>query len=172
MDNIRLAAPITFDSVVDGPGLRTVIWMQGCHHCCPGCHNPQTHDSSGGYEESIQKILDAYRSDPLQQGITISGGEPFMQPKALLALLQTFRPLTSSIWLYTGYTFEELTDPSHPNYELHLTILSYLNVLVDGRFIQSQKDISLRYRGSANQRIIDIAKTCWTNQITLWEPDF
>lgn len=168
MPKLRLAAPITFDSVVDGPGLRSVVWLQGCLHACPGCHNTNTHDIGAGSLVAISDIVSQIKHDPIQTGLTISGGEPLLQAKEVLELLRQLRPFTKSIWLYTGYTFEELTNETNPLYETYMRILGYLDVLVDGRFVLAKRDISLLFRGSSNQRLIDINRTAWANDIVLW----
>ena len=108
--NIRLASPITYDSIVDGPGLRAVIWTQGCNHNCKGCHNPQTHDTCGGHSVDSLKIISEIYKLRLHRGITLSGGEPFMQSEALLDIAKESKKLNLDVWAYTGYTFEELID--------------------------------------------------------------
>lgn len=168
MRELRLAQPLLFDSVVDGPGLRCVIWFQGCSHQCQNCHNPQTHDEKGGSLAKIDDIVSQIQAHPSQQGITISGGEPMDQCIVLLDLLRSVYKLTPSIWLYSGYTLEELTNESHPDFETRMRILSYIDVLVDGPFIHSKKDISLLFRGSTNQRLVDMHQTMWQDCVVLW----
>ena len=167
--NIRLASPITYDSIVDGPGLRAVIWTQGCNHNCKGCHNPQTHDTCGGHSVDSLKIISEIYKLRLHRGITLSGGEPFMQSEALLDVAKECKNLNLDVWAYTGYTFEDLTDKKNPNYFNNINLLRNIDVLVDGRFIETKKDITLRFRGSSNQRIIDVKKSLENKRIHLHE---
>jgi len=153
---VKLAA-ITYDSIVDGPGIRTVIWFQGCHHKCPGCHNPQTHDFNGGYEEDVDNIIEICNTQLLQDGVTISGGDPFYQPEALEYLISN---INTNIWVYTGFNYEYLLNK-------YKNILQYIDVLVDGPYIESLRDLTLLFRGSSNQRLIDIKKSI-NNNIVLY----
>lgn len=156
---IRLSSDITFDSIVDGPGLRMVIWTQGCIHGCVGCHNAQTHNLYGGYEIDIDIIINYIKTLKLQRGITLSGGEPFLQQEPLQRIARQAKKYNLDVWAYTGYTFEKLIDKDNPSYLKNLKLLNEIDVLVDGKFIESKKDISLRFRGSSNQRIIDVPKS-------------
>ena len=167
--NIRLASPITYDSIVDGPGLRAVIWTQGCNHNCKGCHNPQTHDTCGGHIVDSLNIISEINKLRLHRGITLSGGEPFMQSESLLDVAKECKNLNLDVWAYTGYTFEDLTDKKNPNYFNNINLLRNIDVLVDGRFIETKKDITLRFRGSSNQRIIDVKKSLENKRIHLHE---
>lgn len=153
MPSIRLSGLVS-DSIVDGPGLRLTVFTQGCPHHCEGCHNPQTHDFSGGYDATVEEILAKLAEDPLQQGITLSGGEPFCQAPALIPLCRSVRTLSKNIWAYSGYTFEELLSPQAPPQAAEL--LSLCDVLVDGRFLLEKRNLNLFYRGSENQRVIDV----------------
>lgn len=166
---IRLASPITMDSIVDGPGLRAVIWTQGCIHQCKGCHNPQTHDLCGGYLENTDNIVKEICNLKLHRGITLSGGEPFMQSEALLDIVKASKENKLDVWAYTGYTFEELLDKKNPSYFNNLNLLRSIDVLVDGKFIEAKKDISFKFRGSSNQRIIDVQKSLKGKKIYLHE---
>jgi anaerobic ribonucleoside-triphosphate reductase activating protein len=140
------------DSIVDGPGLRYTIFTQGCPHNCPGCHNPHTHDFGGGALTDITEIAAKIAENPLLDGVTLSGGEPFCQCGALCALLDLL-PESLNVWCFTGYTFEELiSDGDEDKREL----LKRVDVLVDGRFELSRRSLNLRFRGSENQRIIDV----------------
>mgnify|MGYP003300243641 CR=1 FL=1 len=161
---IRLASDLTYDSIVDGTGLRMVVWTQGCPHHCPGCHNPQTHDYNGGALVDIDQIADEIIKYPLKNGVTLSGGEPFAQPKEILYLVKRLKDHNINIWSFSGYTFEQLlNDPERRE------ILNYLDVLVDGRFVEELKSISLRFRGSSNQRIIDVPASLKENKVVLKE---
>ena len=156
---IRVSSDITFDSIVDGPGLRMVIWTQGCMHNCIGCHNPQTHSLCGGYEVDIKDIINTIKDLKLQKGITLSGGEPFLQAEALEEIAKEAKKYKLDVWSYTGFTFEELLDKNNPHYLKNIKLLNQIDVLVDGKFIENKKDIGLRFRGSSNQRIIDVQKS-------------
>ena len=113
---IRVSSDITFDSIVDGPGLRMVIWTQGCMHNCIGCHNPQTHSLCGGYEVDTKDIINTIKDLKLQKGITLSGGEPFLQAEALEEIAKEAKKYKLDVWSYTGFTFEELLDKNNPHY--------------------------------------------------------
>lgn len=146
-------AGIIRESIVDGAGLRFVVFTQGCPHRCPGCHNPQTHDPNGGYEISIERILEEFSKNPLLQGITLSGGEPFLQASELIPLAQAVRAMGKDVVIYTGYTLEQLTAMHDPSVD---KLLSLCDTLIDGRFILAEKDLTLTFRGSRNQRIINM----------------
>lgn len=142
------------DSVVDGPGIRTVIFTAGCPHHCRGCHNPESWNPAGGEEVSVETLLEQIQVSGWD-GVTVSGGEPFMQPKELAALVRGCKRLAKNVWVYTGYTLELLEQMN----DEHVTdVLNQADVLVDGKFIESLKDRSLRFRGSSNQRIIFLNK--------------
>ena len=158
-------AGIIRESIVDGVGLRFVVFTQGCPHRCEGCHNPQTHDLNGGYDVSVERILEEFYKNPLLKGITISGGEPFLQAKALIPLLKEIKK-SKDVVIYTGYTIEKLQSMSDTVID---ELLSYCDILIDGRFILAEKDLTLTFRGSRNQRIIDMNKTRQTGKITLCE---
>ena len=148
---IRLASPITQDSIVDGPGLRTVIWTQGCPHRCPGCHNEQTHDLCGGFEASVEDIKETIAGLKLQKGITISGGEPFLQSEQCAEIAEFAKSKGLDVWCYTGFTYEQLQESGK-----HEKLLKNIDVLVDGPFIQDQKSLDLYFRGSKNQRCMHL----------------
>ena len=166
---IRLSSPISFDSIVDGPGLRMVIWTQGCTHNCVDCHNPQTHSLCGGYEVDTKEIINDMKTLRLQKGITLSGGEPFLQPEALESICRVANEINLDIWAYTGFTFEQLLDNKNPSYFKNLNLLKQIDILVDGKFIPEKKDISLRFRGSSNQRIIDVKKSLKNKELFVIE---
>lgn len=152
---IRIAG-LTEESVVNGPGIRMVVFTQGCALRCPGCHNPQTHDLQGGKLESIDRIIDKLRGNSLIQGVTISGGEPFLQPLALALLINKivlFNP-TLSIMVYTGFLWEELIREP-----LDQGIFQQMDYLVDGPYMEELRGLDLLYRGSSNQRMIDVQKS-------------
>ncbi|KXZ40649.1 anaerobic ribonucleoside-triphosphate reductase activating protein [Alkalithermobacter thermoalcaliphilus JW-YL-7 = DSM 7308] len=156
---IRLASDLITDSIVDGPGLRTVIFTQGCKHKCKGCHNPQTHDFNAGFEVKVDDIINKVKTLKLQRGITLSGGDPFEQAQPLIKICKEAKKLNLDVWAYTGYTFEEIMKNDNPNHKDWIELLKNIDVLVDGRFIQEKKDISIKFRGSKNQRILDVKRS-------------
>lgn len=141
------------DSIVDGPGIRFTVFTQGCPHRCEGCHNPQTHDFEGGEITDTQTLLNKIKANPLLDGITFSGGEPFCQAHALAVLGQEVKKLGLSIITYTGYDFEELYENRDKNGWGEL--LEVTDYLIDGRFILALKDWNIKFRGSSNQRYLD-----------------
>lgn len=151
---IRLAAPIQIDSVVDGEGIRAVIWTQGCPHNCLGCHNPGTHDFKGGYLEDIETLKKEIDSLEGQDGITFSGGDPLMQIDACLELAKYSKKRGLNVWCYTGFTFEQLLIMSKTNNAL-VELLNNIDVLVDGKFDLAKKSFEAPFRGSTNQRVLD-----------------
>lgn len=166
---IRISSSTTFDSIVDGPGLRMVVWTQGCIHNCKECHNPQTHDLCGGHEVDTQDIIDKIKTLKLQRGITLSGGEPFLQPEALEEIAREAKQNNLDVWSYTGFTIEQLLDKNNPSRFKNLNLLKQIDVLVDGKFEISKKDFMLKFRGSSNQRIIDVQKTLKLKKVVLVE---
>lgn len=154
---IRLAGLIR-ESIVDGPGIRFVVFSQGCPHACVGCHNPESHSLDGGYETSIEHILDLIKSNPMITGVTFSGGEPFLQAQAFAELAKRLHKLSLDIITYTGYTFERLYDSLQDNPSWR-DLLLQTDTLIDGPFILKQKSLLLPFRGSNNQRIIDSRKS-------------
>ena len=151
---IRIAGTVS-ESIVDGPGFRYTVFVQGCPHGCPGCHNPQTHDPSGGKLVDTDELFKECIEDPLNKGVTFSGGEPFCQAAALWELGKRFKECDLSIWCYSGWTFEELQDRGEDVRKL----LSVVDVLVDGRFAVDRRTLSLPFRGSDNQRLIDVRES-------------
>jgi anaerobic ribonucleoside-triphosphate reductase activating protein len=143
---------IAEESVVDGPGVRYVIFMQGCPHRCAGCHNPSTHDFAGGRVISAGELFEGIVASPLTGGVTFSGGEPLCQAEALGELAERVQGAGLNIALYTGYTFEELLQARNP---AQMRLLSLCGVLIDGRYEADKRSLSLRFRGSSNQRILD-----------------
>ena len=165
--NIRLATPkIQSDSIVDGEGIRSVIWTQGCSHNCKGCHNPSTHSFTDGYVLSIDEIKEQIDGLKGQQGITFSGGDPMMQPEACLELAKYSKSVGYNVWCYTGYSFEELLKLGKKKKAI-LEFLKYIDVLVDGRFILEEKSFDVVFRGSKNQRLIDVKKSLESNSVVL-----
>ncbi|MDL2319270.1 anaerobic ribonucleoside-triphosphate reductase activating protein [Eubacteriales bacterium OttesenSCG-928-A19] len=158
---------LVMDSIVDGPGLRLAVFTQGCPHACPGCHNPQSHDSLGGTLTPVAEIAEKVRRNPLLSGVTLTGGEPLEQAEACLTLLKAL-PEGLSCWLYTGWTWEEIWTRADPT---ELALLRACEVMVDGRYIAAERTLSAPYRGSRNQRLIDVRKTlAGDGTIVPWEP--
>ena len=163
---IRLAADLQTDSIVDGPGLRAVLWTQGCGHKCKGCQNPQTHDFNGGGLVPIDMVLEAIDELEYQTGLTFSGGDPMYQPEACNIIAEYAKNKGLNIWVYTGFTYEELMELSKSK-PIYLEFLKNIDVLVDGRFILEERDLSLLFRGSRNQRLIDVQKSLESGKVTL-----
>lgn len=152
------------ESVVDGPGIRSVIFAQGCPRHCPGCHNPEALDPCGGKIMQDQEIIDVVEKTKLLKGVTFSGGEPFLQAKAFAMLGKRFREKGLDIMTFTGYTWEELMSMGETEPEV-LELIRVTDYLVDGPFVEAQKDLNLAFRGSKNQRVIDVAKSLEKSQV-------
>lgn len=156
-DTIRISGVIN-DSIVDGPGIRLTIFTQGCPHHCEGCHNPQTHDFDGGEDVTLESLLEKVKGNPLLDGVTFSGGEPFCQAKQLYELGLEVKKAGLNVVTYTGYLYEYLTE--HADSENYYNeLLSVTDYLVDGPFVLSKRNILLKFKGSSNQRIIDVKKS-------------
>lgn len=164
---IRLAG-IEPESIVDGPGYRLAVFVQGCPHGCPGCHNPGTHDPAGGYLSDTAEIIAKLGQNPLVRGVTLTGGEPMMQPAALCEIAEAAHKKGLNVWCYTGYTLEALARENDP---ARMRLLCQVDVLVDGPFIARERSLDLLYCGSKNQRLIDMNKTRAAGEIQLFEPD-
>ncbi len=154
---IQLAGVVR-ESIVDGPGIRFVVFCQGCPHHCPGCHNPVTHDFDGGYPCDVSKIIAAIDQNPLLDGVTFSGGEPACQPKGFLTLAKAVKERNLNIIMYSGYMLEELAEMSKTD-EALAELLTLIDYLIDGRYEAQLRDLTLAFRGSQNQRIIDMHQT-------------
>ena len=165
---IRLAADLQTDSIVDGPGLRAVVWTQGCRHHCKGCQNPQTWTFNGGGLVPIKMVLAAIDELKYHTGITFSGGDPMYQPEACLKIAKHAKKKGLNIWVYTGFTYEELLKLAKKE-PIYMDFLKVIDVLVDGRFILAERDLSVLFRGSRNQRLIDVQRTLETNEICLFD---
>lgn len=151
---MRLAGIIR-ESIVDGPGIRFVIFAQGCPHLCYGCHNPQTHDFEGGFDMNSSQLIAEINKNPLLSGVTFSGGEPFCQAYEFADLAGQIKSKGLNIITYTGFTFENILEKAKTD-NGYMRLLDYTDILVDGPFIESQKDLTLKFRGSSNQRLIDV----------------
>lgn len=153
MTTIRLFGTAV-DSIVDGPGLRYAVFVQGCPHGCDGCHNPGSHDAQGGYEVGIADLVRDIDKARSCTGVTISGGEPFMQPEALHELVCSLNAHGHhDIWVYTGYTLEALQAMHDARID---DVLCRISTLVDGQYIKELRSLSIPWRGSTNQRIINL----------------
>jgi len=168
MDGTIRIAGVVRESIVDGPGLRFTVFCQGCPHGCKGCHNVATHDFSGGYDCELDKILNAIDQNPLLDGVTFSGGEPLCQPEAFYKLAVEVKKRNLNIMTYTGYTYEELLEMGQKDHWV-ADLLSLTDLLVDGRFVEAERDLTLLFRGSRNQRVIDMNLTRERGEVTLAE---
>ncbi len=166
-DSLRIAG-IMRESIVDGPGIRFAIFCQGCPHDCPGCHNPETHDPAGGNEVNIERILQEFDKNPLLSGMTFSGGEPMCQPDGFAVLGRAVKARGKNITIYTGYTLEQLLKMAE-NTPAVGELLEMCDILIDGPFIMDKRDLNLQFRGSSNQRVIDMNRTREEKKIVLWE---
>ena len=162
---LRIAGIIR-ESIVDGPGIRFAVFGQGCPHNCQGCHNPDSHDFEGGYDCAIDKILEEIDKNPLLKGVTFSGGEQFCQAEEFAELGEKIRERGLSVVTFTGYTYEELLDLSNESIN---RLLEVTDLLIDGRYEADKRDLTLKFRGSSNQRIIDMKKTRETGSMVLAE---
>jgi len=153
-------AGIVQDSVTDGPGLRFVVFTQGCNHHCEGCHNPNTWDIDKGKTWTTQSLLTELDSNPLTKGVTISGGEPFLQAKALVEFAKAVKERKLELAIYSGYLFEEIIKDMEK-----VELLEQCDILIDGPFIKAQRSLDLMFKGSKNQRIVDVKKSLESNKI-------
>ncbi|MBQ8991829.1 radical SAM protein [Candidatus Saccharibacteria bacterium] len=161
---IRLSGPIERDSIVNGPGLRAVVWTQGCPNHCEGCQNPETWDFGGGVLVDLEEVKDELRKLEGQTGLTFCGGEPFVQPEACLELAKfAHQELGWDVWSFSGFTYEEILEygrqktadeKQQRKNQATLDFLNELDALIDGRFVLAERDLTLKFRGSRNQRIL------------------
>ena len=163
---LRIAGFIP-ESIVDGPGIRAVIFLQGCLRHCPGCHNPQTWDMDGGTETDASGIMDAIASDPLVHSVTFSGGEPFLQARELIPIAEELKARGYEVASYTGFCFEELLNGTDATRGL----LGCLDVLIDGPYIEAERSLELHFRGSRNQRVLDVLESLKAGRAVLVEDE-
>lgn len=149
-------------TTVDGPGFRTAIYLAGCRHRCEGCHNPQSWDWENGIPYSLQEIMDIVREEDFD--VTLTGGDPLYHPASLTLLVKALKDNARNVWIYTGYTWEEINRD-----EALYNAIAMADVLVDGPFIKELRDPDLKFRGSANQRIINIPQSIKNNRIVLYQ---
>ena len=157
---------IVDDSIVDGPGLRYTIFVQGCPHGCPECHNPQTHSFEENKRVTLGQLMSEIKENPLLYGVTFSGGEPLCQAAALLPLAKEIKKLGLNLFIYTGSIFEDLLKEQNPDI---MALLQQGDFLVDGPFVEAKKNLSLRFRGSENQRLIDVPASLAAGKTILWQ---
>ena len=168
-DTIRLYGLVT-DSIVDGPGYRTSIFTQGCPHHCPGCHNPESHAPDGGTVWTLDDVEKKFSDNPLLNGITLSGGEPFLQPAACAELARRAHQKGLNVWTYTGYLYEKLLEMAKTDAAVG-ALLDVTDVLVDGPFLLAECSLELEFCGSRNQRLIDVPKTRAAGTVTLYRAE-
>ena len=161
MTRLRIAGRVA-DSIVDGPGLRYALFTQGCPRACPGCHNPQTQPLEGGEETSVEAILAEIDADPLLDGVTFSGGEPFLQAAPLAELAREIRKRNLNLAAYTGYLWEELLAANDPAWN---ALLAELDVVVDGPFVLALRSWEMKFAGSTNQRLINVPRSLQENRV-------
>lgn len=162
---MRIANTVN-DSIVDGHGLRFTVFTQGCPHACPGCHNPETHGPCRGTGSLPGRADRGDGENPLIEGLTLSGGEPFAQAAACAQLAQAAHERGLNVWTYSGYLFERLRDSGNPDWT---ALLAQTDVLVDGPFVEKEKSYELHFRGSRNQRLIDVKQSLAQGKVVLWQ---
>ena len=154
------------DSIVDGPGIRLAVFTQGCIHNCYGCHNPESHDPNGGRVVDTERIIKAAGENPLYDGVTLSGGDPFYQPIPCAEIAEGVKKFNLNVWTYTGYTWEEIIESGNEDY---MRLLKATDILVDGKFELDKRSLELRFKGSSNQRTIDVKASLEKGEVVLWE---
>lgn len=162
---LRIAGVVQ-ESIVDGKGIRYTVFTQGCPHHCPGCHNPQTHDFHGGKTVGVGELFEEFRKNPMLKGMTFSGGEPFCQPVPLTELAGLVHGIGKDVTVFSGWTYEQLQAKHDPQVD---ALLQETDVLIDGPFLEAQKNLELAFRGSENQRVIDMNKTRRQGRLVLLE---
>ena len=160
---IRLSG-IAYESLVNGPGMRRVFFSQGCNHNCKGCFNPDTHDFAGGELRDMDELLKDIKQNPMIKGVTFSGGDPMEQGEKFAYMATEIKKMGLNIWCYTGYKFEYIVDRRDEKNGWR-ELLGNIDVLVDGRFEEDKKQEGLKYKGSSNQRIIDVKKSLQQNEV-------
>ena len=163
-------AGLVQDSIVDGPGLRFTVFAQGCERCCDGCQNPSAMDLDGGSEMAVGEIIAEMDINPLTDGLTLTGGEPFLQAADCVLLAAAAREKGLNVWIYSGATFEELLVLADSDSSVG-ELLGLCDVLVDGRFILGERSLSVKWRGSRNQRVVDLPKSLAAGQAVEIEVD-
>ena len=154
------------DSIVDGPGIRLAVFTQGCIHHCEGCHNPESHDPNGGKIYDTDKIIKYASENPLYDGVTLTGGDPFYQPVPCAVIAEGVKKLGLNVWTFTGYTWEQIMESGNEDF---MRLLKATDVLVDGRFERDKRSLELKFKGSSNQRTIDVQESLKKGEVVLWE---
>lgn len=162
---IRLSG-IAYESLVNGPGMRRVFFAQGCKHNCKGCFNPDTHDFNGGEERDMDELISDTLSNPILRGVTFSGGDPWEQADKFAYMAKAFKDNGLDIWSYTGYTYEYIVENKDKKLGWN-DLLNNIDVLVDGKFQEEKMQDGLKFRGSINQRIVDVKKSLSSNKLIL-----
>ena len=162
---IRLSG-IAYESLVNGPGMRRVFFAQGCKHNCKGCFNPDTHDFNGGEERDMDELIMDTLSNPILRGVTFSGGDPWEQADKFAYMAKAFKDKGLDIWSYTGYTYEYIVENKDKKLGWN-DLLNNIDVLVDGKFEEDKIQDGLKFRGSINQRIVDVKKSLSSNKLIL-----
>jgi len=160
---IRLSG-IAYESLVNGPGMRRVFFAQGCKHNCRGCFNPDTHDFYGGEEKDLDELIEDTLDNPILRGVTFSGGDPWEQADKFAYMAKAFKEKGLNIWSYTGYTYEHIVEHKD-EYEGWNDLINDIDVLVDGQFEDHKQQDGLKFRGSTNQRIIDVKESMRLNEV-------
>ena len=166
MNKTGRLAGIAYESLVNGPGMRRVFFAQGCKHKCKGCFNPETHSFEGGKIMDMDKLINDVLDNPMLKGVTFSGGDPIEQAHSFSYMAKAFKNSNLDIWCYTGYTFEELLEAMKVDTSIK-ELLNNIDVLVDGKFEINNKKEGLKYKGSSNQRIIDVKKSLDTGEVVV-----
>ena len=164
---IRVAG-LVGESIVDGPGLRFAVFAQGCAHSCPGCHNPHTHDPEGGRLEQVENIIEQIAKNPLLDGVTLTGGEPFLQAKELLPIAKYANENRLDLLIYTGHLWEDIIAENNPE---AMALLACADIMIDGRFELAKRRLSMPYKGSENQRIINVRKSLEQGRVVVYNVD-
>lgn len=154
------------DSIVDGPGIRFTVFVQGCPHHCEGCHNPESHDFAGGREAETDQIIAQMTANPMLDGLTLSGGEPMCSAQACAELARAAKAAGLNVWCYTGYTWEALVREADPD---RMALLREVDVLVDGPFVLAERSLELQFCGSRNQRLLDVQKSMREGRAVPWQ---
>lgn len=162
---VRLAG-IAYESLVNGPGMRRVFFAQGCRHNCEGCFNKETHDFNGGELKNMDELINDVITNPLLKGVTFSGGDPLEQAESFSYMARAFKKKGLDIWCYTGYTFEKILSMMKENKSLN-ELINNIDVLVDGKFEVNNKKEGLKFKGSTNQRLINVKESLKKNEIII-----
>lgn len=165
--NVRLSG-IAYESLVNGPGMRRVFFAQGCRHKCKGCFNPYTHDFNGGEDRNMDELIEAVLENPMLRGVTFSGGDPWEQADKFAYMAKIFKEHNLNVWSYTGYTYEYILEHKDERNGWN-ELLNNIDVLVDGRFEEEMMQEGLKFRGSYNQRIIDVKESLKEGKIIVLE---